>query len=429
MGSSQCGSLWRWCAGRRAPARPSVTGPRPVEKPWDSRRPAHQETTGREERRCPRAARPRRASDSSSSNRRPRRGPSRATSAPATSSRPPSVTSVTCPASAADVPAKYKGEPWARLGVDVDHDFAPLYIVPPDKKAQVAKLKALLKEADELYLATDEDREGEAIAWHLLRGRSSPRCRSSGWCSTRSPRPRSGRPSRTRASSTTTWSTPRRPAASSTGCTATRSRRCCGRRSCRSSRPAGCSRSRPGSWSSASASGWRSVPPATGTSTATLRRRTARTPPTQFAARWSRVDGTRGRPRPRLRRATGRLTRADAVLRSTRPAPARWPTGLRADRFAVRVGRATSPTRRSPVRAVHHLDAAAGGGPQAAASPRERTMRVAQKLYENGYITYMRTDSTTLSRDGDRRRPGPGRASCTATRTCPTQPRQLHEAR
>ncbi|HVV30125.1 MAG TPA: type I DNA topoisomerase [Mycobacteriales bacterium] len=71
------------------------------------------------------------------------------------------------PRNAADVPASHKGEKWARLGVDVDHGFAPLYIVSPDKKQQVAKLKALLKTADELYLATDEDREGEAIAWHL----------------------------------------------------------------------------------------------------------------------------------------------------------------------------------------------------------------------------------------------------------------------
>jgi len=72
------------------------------------------------------------------------------------------------PRNAADVPATYKGEPWARLGVDVDNDFKPLYIVPPGRsKEQVAKLKALLKDASELYLATDEDREGESIAWHL----------------------------------------------------------------------------------------------------------------------------------------------------------------------------------------------------------------------------------------------------------------------
>ncbi len=72
------------------------------------------------------------------------------------------------PRGAADVPAKYKGQPWARLGVDVDHDFEPLYVVTPDKKATVAELKELLKDVDELYLATDGDREGEAIAWHLL---------------------------------------------------------------------------------------------------------------------------------------------------------------------------------------------------------------------------------------------------------------------
>src|SRR5690348_17860369 len=72
------------------------------------------------------------------------------------------------PDSAADIPAKYKGEPWARLGVNVDDNFQALYVVHSDKRQQVSKLKALLKDADELYLATDEDREGEAIAWHLL---------------------------------------------------------------------------------------------------------------------------------------------------------------------------------------------------------------------------------------------------------------------
>ncbi|OBG38400.1 MULTISPECIES: type I DNA topoisomerase [Mycobacteriaceae] len=72
------------------------------------------------------------------------------------------------PRNAADVPAKYKTEAWARLGVNVDADFEPLYIVSPDKKSTVAELKDLLKDVDELYLATDGDREGEAIAWHLL---------------------------------------------------------------------------------------------------------------------------------------------------------------------------------------------------------------------------------------------------------------------
>nr|WP_051053536.1 type I DNA topoisomerase [Mycolicibacterium chubuense] len=72
------------------------------------------------------------------------------------------------PRAAADVPAKYKSEPWARLGVNVDEDFEPLYIISPEKKSTVAELKDKLKSVDELYLATDGDREGEAIAWHLL---------------------------------------------------------------------------------------------------------------------------------------------------------------------------------------------------------------------------------------------------------------------
>lgn len=72
------------------------------------------------------------------------------------------------PQKAADVPEIFKGESWARLGVDVDNDFKPLYVVSPGKKDVVRDLKRALKEADELYLATDEDREGEAIAWHLL---------------------------------------------------------------------------------------------------------------------------------------------------------------------------------------------------------------------------------------------------------------------
>jgi len=72
------------------------------------------------------------------------------------------------PKRAADIPAKYKGEAWSRLGVDVDHGYAALYVVDADKRTKVAELKKLLAGADTLLLATDEDREGEAIAWHLL---------------------------------------------------------------------------------------------------------------------------------------------------------------------------------------------------------------------------------------------------------------------
>ena len=78
------------------------------------------------------------------------------------------------PRNAAEVPASYKGEAWARLGVDVENDFKPLYVVAREKRDQVKKLKSLLKGASELYLATDEDREGESIAWHLLEVLSPP---------------------------------------------------------------------------------------------------------------------------------------------------------------------------------------------------------------------------------------------------------------
>lgn len=72
------------------------------------------------------------------------------------------------PNNAADTPAKIKDKPWGRLAIDVENGFEPYYVVPRDKKSHISKLKQLLKDADELYLATDEDREGEAIAWHLL---------------------------------------------------------------------------------------------------------------------------------------------------------------------------------------------------------------------------------------------------------------------
>ena len=72
------------------------------------------------------------------------------------------------PGSADEIPAALKKEKWARLGIDVENDFKPLYVVPKAKREQMRKLKALLKEASLLYLATDEDREGESISWHLL---------------------------------------------------------------------------------------------------------------------------------------------------------------------------------------------------------------------------------------------------------------------
>ena len=72
------------------------------------------------------------------------------------------------PRSAAEIPARAKGEEWARLGVNVDDGFAPLYIIPKERRDRIKRLKELMKDAESLYLATDEDREGESIAWHLI---------------------------------------------------------------------------------------------------------------------------------------------------------------------------------------------------------------------------------------------------------------------
>ena len=72
------------------------------------------------------------------------------------------------PSSASEIPAQFKGESWARIAVNIDDGFKPLYVVPKDKKSQIKELKELLKGVEELYIATDEDREGESIGWHLI---------------------------------------------------------------------------------------------------------------------------------------------------------------------------------------------------------------------------------------------------------------------
>ena len=107
--------------------------------------------------------------DSSSSSRPPRRAKSPATWAPTTSSSRPAGTSATCPGpppTCRRSTSPSRGPGWASTST---HDFEPLYIISPEKKSTVTELKGLLKNVDELYLATDGDREGEAIAWHLLR--------------------------------------------------------------------------------------------------------------------------------------------------------------------------------------------------------------------------------------------------------------------
>ncbi|HEV8630515.1 MAG TPA: toprim domain-containing protein, partial [Thermoanaerobaculia bacterium] len=72
------------------------------------------------------------------------------------------------PSSAAEVPAGQRKQAWAKLGVDTENGFAPLYVVPKDSQKRVNELKKLMAKAEEVLLATDEDREGESISWHLL---------------------------------------------------------------------------------------------------------------------------------------------------------------------------------------------------------------------------------------------------------------------
>ena len=72
------------------------------------------------------------------------------------------------PANATEIPEKIKKESWANLGVNIDKDFEPVYVIPKGKKKQITTLKKALKECDDILLATDEDREGESISWHLL---------------------------------------------------------------------------------------------------------------------------------------------------------------------------------------------------------------------------------------------------------------------
>ena len=118
-----------------------------------------------------------------------------------------------------ELPKDMKKGPFGRFAVNVDEGFTPYYVVNPDKKKKVTELKKLLKESDELFLATDEDREGEAIAWHLLQV-LKPRFLCAAWCSTKSRRKRSSARSTTRVTWIRTSWTRRRRAASSTASTA-----------------------------------------------------------------------------------------------------------------------------------------------------------------------------------------------------------------
>ena len=164
------------------------------------------------------------------------------------------------PASAAEIPAAYKGESWSRLGVNVEEDFDPLYVVPSDKKKVVTALRKELKKADELILATDEDREGESIGWHLTEvlkpkvpvqrmvfHEITQEAILQALQHTRDDRRGPGAGAGDAAHIGSAWWD-------------TRCRRCCGRRWRRSCRPGACRASQCGCWWSGSGSDGRSTP-------------------------------------------------------------------------------------------------------------------------------------------------------------------------
>lgn len=296
------------------------------------------------------------------------------------------------PGNATEIPAAYKNEAWARLGVDVDNDFKPLYVVSAKKKQQVSKLKRLVAEASEIYLATDEDREGESIAWHLLEV-LSPRV----------PVKRMVFHEITKEAVQRAADNPRELDRRLVD--AQEARRILDRLYGYEVSPVL----------------WRKVLPKLSAgrvqSVATrivvdrerermrfkeaaywdiiaeFDARTSGSGPSRFNATLVALDGSR--------LATGkdfddqgRLTRSGAVLLDESSART-LATGLETSSFTVRSVE-EKPFKRSPYAPFITSTLQQEAGRKLRFSS-QRTMQVAQKLYENGYITYMRTDSTTLS--------------------------------
>jgi len=299
------------------------------------------------------------------------------------------------PRAAADVPAKYKSEPWARLGVNVDADFEPLYIISPEKKSTVTELKGLLKDVDELYLATDGDREGEAIAWHLLEtlkpripvkrmvfheitepailaAAESPRDLDIDLVDAQETRRILDRLYGYEVSPVLWKKVAPKLSAGRVQSVATRIivQRERERMAFRSA----------GYWDvtaelDASVSDPEAAPP-------------------RFTAKLNTVDGRRvasGRDFDSL----GVVRKPDEVLVLDEAAAGGLATGLRGAQLAVSSVEQKPYTRRPyPPFMTSTLQQEAGRKLRFSS---ERCMSIAQRLYENGYITYMRTDSTTLS--------------------------------
>ncbi len=300
------------------------------------------------------------------------------------------------PQGADEVPEEYKGEAWARLGVNVDEGFKPLYIVSPSKKSVVANLRRALRQADELYLATDEDREGESIAWHLKEVLAPPEDMPV----KRMVFHEITRPAIERA--VEEWRDLDRRLVD-----AQEARRILDRLYGYEVSPVL----------------WKKVAPRLSAgrvqSVATrmvVERERARM---RFrAATWWGVDGTFAGPRPGASGgaefkaalaavggtplATGRdfneageETRPGATRRLAEGEARALVAGLEGRDFSVR-SVTERPFRRSPAPPFMTSTLQQEAGRKLRLSSRE-AMRVAQSLYEQGWITYMRTDSTTLS--------------------------------
>src|SRR5579875_3864040 len=294
------------------------------------------------------------------------------------------------PRNAADVPAAYKAEPWSRLGVDVDNDFKPLYVVSREKKDQVRKLKEMVKRASELYLATDEDREGESIAWHLLEV-LAPRVPVKRMVFHEITRPAIERAVRE-------WRDLDRRLVD-----AQETRRILDRLYGYEVSPVLWKKVMP----SLSAGRVQSVATRllvererarmrfTAASYGDVAGRFRAEESSSFGASLVELDGKRlatGRDFDEQ----GRLVRADAV-RLDEGAATGLATALEPASFTVRSVE-EKPWRRTPHPPfmTSTLQQEAGRKLRFTAA---RTMRIAQDLYESGYITYMRTDSTTLSEE------------------------------
>ena len=291
-----------------------------------------------------------------------------------------------------ELPADMKKGPYGKFAVDVDNGFEAYYVVDPDKRKKVAELKRLLKDADELLLATDEDREGEAIAWHLLEVlKPKVPVRRMVFHEITKEAIQRAVERHPRARHRGSW-TPRRPGASSTGSTATRSRPVLWRK-VRQGLSAG------------------RVQSVATRMVVERERRADGVPPGVVLGRRGRLLAGGRQGRAGLHRAagsvegqrvaTGRDFADDGTLRTSgvthldEAAATAIAEGIgRADVTVTDVAEKPYTRRPSAPFTTSTLQQEASRKLRLSS---KNAMRVAQRLYENGYITYMRTDSTTLS--------------------------------